>query len=57
MQAVMKQETLAAIRALTPQFAKSDCLVGAMAAGNTTTCVKKETKLSCNNRFSLAKYK
>lgn len=42
MQAVMKQETLAAIRALMPQFAMSVRLSGAMAAGNVATWVRKE---------------
>lgn len=36
-QAVMKQDTLPAIRALRPQLEISDCLLGAMAAERTVT--------------------
>lgn len=56
MQAVMKQATLAATRALMPQFAMSARLSGAMAAGNAATCVRKEEHgkdLNSNGRLSI----
>lgn len=56
MQAVMKQATLAATRALMPQFAMSARLSGAMAAGNAATCVRKEEhgkNLNSNSRLSV----